>query len=243
MSARETSRKRDLILAAAVTVVGLAVIALLYLPGDGGERTDLSTAHRTDDDQDGVPIGLDLCPNAHGPTNLRGCPGSRSSDFDWDRDGWPDRNDRCPRLNAESASEGSLDGCPAVIQPEHLDALRRAESQVVFESGAREPPPAGKEALQHAAEMLNQLPSRDRIGVLIVGHTDNDPVGGGNDKLSLERAEACKAQLVSFQVSPDRIKTAGDGSRSPLQKHDTPGAKAKNRRVDFNLVDLALWTD
>ncbi|HET7824021.1 MAG TPA: thrombospondin type 3 repeat-containing protein, partial [Anaeromyxobacter sp.] len=57
-----------------------------------------------DDDHDGVPNRIDLCPHEPGPPELDGCPDS-------DGDGIPDREDRCPHEPGPAEN----DGCPVKV--------------------------------------------------------------------------------------------------------------------------------
>ncbi len=69
--------------------------------------------------------------------------------------------------------------------------------------------------------------------VAIHGHTDN--VGGAkyNMKLSLGRAAAVKAYLVSKGIPAARITTKGFGFTKPVADNSTPEGRAKNRRIEF----------
>lgn len=68
----------------------------------------------------------------------------------------------------------------------------------------------------------------------IVGHTDSDGDDNTNLKLSKQRADAVKNALVSiYNISSDRLVTAGKGESEPVGDNSTPDGKAQNRRVEF----------
>lgn len=67
----------------------------------------------------------------------------------------------------------------------------------------------------------------------IDGYTDNDGSDDLNLKLSEQRAEAVKAQLVSMGITDSRLTTKGFGESNPIDSNDTPEGKSNNRRVEF----------
>ncbi len=72
--------------------------------------------------------------------------------------------------------------------------------------------------------------------VVAVGHTDTTGPASYNQRLSVRRAEAVKAYLVSNGVPAGRIFTEGKGEMNPIANNDTRAGRAKNRRVEVELV-------
>jgi OOP family OmpA-OmpF porin len=72
--------------------------------------------------------------------------------------------------------------------------------------------------------------------IIAVGHTDS--VGGDafNQKLSVSRAEAVKAYLTSKGVEKNRVYTEGKGEKQPVADNKTAEGRAKNRRVEIEVV-------
>ena len=72
--------------------------------------------------------------------------------------------------------------------------------------------------------------------IIAVGHTD--AIGGDpyNQKLSVRRAEAVKAYLVTKGIEPNRIYTEGKGKKQPVADNKTAKGRAKNRRVEIEVV-------
>ena len=52
-------------------------------------------------------------------------------------------------------------------------------------------------------------------------------------KLSQDRADEVKKQLVSLGINETRLTTKGYGASKPIQSNTTPEGKAENRRVEF----------
>jgi OOP family OmpA-OmpF porin len=72
--------------------------------------------------------------------------------------------------------------------------------------------------------------------IIAVGHTDSVGSDAYNQKLSLRRAEAVKAYLVSKGIEANRIYTEGKGKKQPVADNKTADGRAKNRRVEIEVV-------
>jgi OmpA-OmpF porin, OOP family len=93
--------------------------------------------------------------------------------------------------------------------------------------------PEGKAKLDDLVEKIKGI----NLEVIIaVGHTDS--VGGEafNQKLSVARAEAVKAYLVSKGIEKNRVYTEGKGKTQPVADNKTAEGRAKNRRVEIEVV-------
>jgi OmpA-OmpF porin, OOP family len=93
--------------------------------------------------------------------------------------------------------------------------------------------PEGKAKLDDLAGKVKGINLEVVIGV---GHTDS--VGGDayNQKLSVKRSEAVKAYLVSKGIEKNRIYTEGKGEKQPVADNKTSEGRAKNRRVEIEVV-------
>ncbi|MGC4101681.1 OmpA family protein [Ferruginibacter sp.] len=65
------------------------------------------------------------------------------------------------------------------------------------------------------------------------GHTDSDGEDAYNLKLSQQRADAVKAQLIKMGIDAARLTSKGYGETKPIGDNKTPEGKANNRRVEF----------
>lgn len=93
--------------------------------------------------------------------------------------------------------------------------------------------PEGK---SHLDEMAAKLKSINLEVVIAVGHTDSVGSDEYNQKLSVRRAEAVKAYLVSKGIEANRVYTEGKGKKQPVADNKTAEGRAKNRRVEIEVV-------
>jgi outer membrane protein OmpA-like peptidoglycan-associated protein len=73
----------------------------------------------------------------------------------------------------------------------------------------------------------------------VQGHTDTSGTADHNHVLSEERADAVRAWLVQHGVNTDRLVSHGFGQENPLVPNVTAANRAKNRRVQFIILDRA----
>ena len=72
--------------------------------------------------------------------------------------------------------------------------------------------------------------------IIAVGHTDSIGSDAYNQRLSVRRAEAVKAFLVSKGIERNRVYTEGKGEKQPVADNRTKEGRAKNRRVEIEVV-------
>lgn len=72
--------------------------------------------------------------------------------------------------------------------------------------------------------------------IIAVGHTDSIGTVQYNQRLSVRRAEAVKAYLVSKGIERNRVYTEGKGESQPVADNRTKEGRAKNRRVEIEVV-------
>jgi len=72
--------------------------------------------------------------------------------------------------------------------------------------------------------------------IIAVGHTDSVGTDAYNDKLSVRRAESIKTYLTSKGVEANRVYTEGKGKKQPVADNKTAEGRAKNRRVEIEVV-------
>ena len=93
--------------------------------------------------------------------------------------------------------------------------------------------PAGKASLD---DLVSKLKDINLEVIIAVGHTDSVGTDAYNQKLSVRRAEAVKAYLQSKGVEANRVYTEGKGEKQPVADNKTAAGRAKNRRVEIEVV-------
>jgi outer membrane protein OmpA-like peptidoglycan-associated protein len=107
----------------------------------------------------------------------------------------------------------------------------------LFDFDKAELKPEGKEQINAYREKTKEQLSRaDKIK--ISGHTDNVGTADYNMKLSQQRAEAVSVYLKSIGVDPAKIEAAGEGLTRPIADNRTKEGRARNRRVEVEVLGL-----
>ena len=84
-------------------------------------------------------------------------------------------------------------------------------------------------------KMLAELRQRGAPDVVVIGHTDRVGNLQFNDRLSLQRAERVRVELVKLGIAEARIQIAGRGERELLVPTDDEVAEPRNRRVEISV--------
>ena len=85
-------------------------------------------------------------------------------------------------------------------------------------------------------DLVQKVKSINLEVIIAVGHTDWIGSDAYNQKLSVRRAEAVKAYLISKGIDKNRIYTEGKGEKQPVADNKTNEGRAKNRRVEIEVV-------
>ena len=93
--------------------------------------------------------------------------------------------------------------------------------------------PEGRDRLD---DVVSKMSGINLEVVIAVGHTDSTGPAEYNQRLSVRRAEAVKAYLVSKGIEANRIYTEGKGEKQPVADNRTRDGRAKNRRVEIEVV-------
>ena len=106
----------------------------------------------------------------------------------------------------------------------------------LFRSGSGKLEPGYVDLFRRIGEALDEVPGK----ILITGHTDNVPVRSlrfpSNWHLSQERALSVM-QVVGARVQAKaRLEAEGRADSEPRAPNDTPANRARNRRVEVNLL-------
>jgi outer membrane protein OmpA-like peptidoglycan-associated protein len=101
---------------------------------------------------------------------------------------------------------------------------------IYFESGKAVVKPESHGVLNEIATMMKEHPE---LRFRIEGHTDSDGDDAFNLKLSKQRAESVKHELVTMGIADSQFETDGFGESKAVDSNATPEGKANNRRVEF----------
>jgi OOP family OmpA-OmpF porin len=93
--------------------------------------------------------------------------------------------------------------------------------------------PEGKAKLD---DLVDKVKGINLEVVIAVGHTDSVGADAYNQGLSVRRSEAVKAYLVSKGIERNRVYTEGKGEKQPVADNKTAEGRAKNRRVEIEVV-------
>ena len=93
--------------------------------------------------------------------------------------------------------------------------------------------PEGKAKLD---DLVGKVQGINLEVIIAVGHTDSVGSDAYNQSLSVRRAESVKAYLVSKGIEKNRVYTEGKGEKQPVADNKTSEGRAKNRRVEIEVV-------
>jgi OOP family OmpA-OmpF porin len=105
---------------------------------------------------------------------------------------------------------------------------------IEFESGQAVIRPSGLQILDEMAAAMLQIGGRR---VEVIGHTDNTGAREANLALSLARAGAVRSYLAGKGILADSIAVAGAGPDQPVADNASAEGRARNRRIEFRVVD------
>ncbi len=143
-------------------------------------------------------------------------------------------NGPCEEAPAVAAAPAAAPAAPApaaAAAPTSEKVTYAADAFFDFDKAVLKP--AGKEKLD---ELVGNLKGLNLEVIIAVGHTDSVGSVAYNQKLSVRRAESVKAYLVSKGVEANRVYTEGKGKSQPVADNKSAAGRAKNRRVEIEVV-------
>jgi OOP family OmpA-OmpF porin len=201
------------------------------IPGEKSDDPEKNGCPRNDRDADGVLDDVDMCPEIPGVRSddpkKNGCPP------DTDGDGFRDDQDACPREKGKDDPDPSKRGCPKLVRVTESEIL--ILEQVQFDTNKASIKPVSGPLLDSVAQVLKEHP--EILKLEVQGHTDNKGSAGLNEKLSDGRAKAVRDALVKRGVEASRLTAVGYGPNKPVDDNNTDAGRAKNRRVQFVVLE------
>jgi OmpA-OmpF porin, OOP family len=132
---------------------------------------------------------------------------------------------------APSAPAAKPAPAPAPQPPAATKVTYAADAFFDFDKAVLKP--EGKAKLD---DLVGKVQGINLEVIIAVGHTDSVGTDTYNQKLSVRRAEAVKAYLVSKGIEKNRVYTEGKGEKQPVADNKTAEGRAKNRRVEIEVV-------
>ena len=86
------------------------------------------------------------------------------------------------------------------------------------------------------ADLVDKTKGVNLEVIIAVGHTDTVGSAAYNQKLSIARADSVKKFLTSKGIETNRVYTEGKGFTQPVADNKTAEGRAKNRRVEVEVV-------
>jgi OOP family OmpA-OmpF porin len=119
-------------------------------------------------------------------------------------------------------------------QPPKTVVLKQSiQTETLFDFDKSVIKPDGRKILD---DLVDKLKDINLEVVIAVGHTDSIGTEAYNMKLGQRRAEAVKAYLISKGIEKNRVYTESKGERQPVADNKTAQGRAKNRRVEIEVV-------
>jgi outer membrane protein OmpA-like peptidoglycan-associated protein len=202
-----------------------------------GAKVD-DTGCPVDSDNDGVPDGIDQCPGTPANTKVdeRGC------STDSDGDGVQDDKDLCP--NTQANVKVDSDGCPIELSEKEIELLdkgRITTREIHFETAKWDILPESRPVIDEIGKILIQWP---RLKIEIGGHADARGSVAYNQDLTEKRAQAVLDYLIQNfpQINKEQYTAVGYGELKPIASNKTIEGMAKNRRVEFKVLNTEELT-
>lgn len=161
--------------------------------------------------------------------------------YDSDLDGIVDTDDQCPDEPETRNLYRDDDGCPDAVPVRVTKDKIVITEKIFFELDKAVIKPESHELVRAIARVIVENPQITKIEV--GGHTDSQGDAKYNLGLSERRAAAVVAFLVGEGVEEERVVAKGYGLTVPLVDEETQEAFAKNRRVEFLILEQEEVTE
>lgn len=107
------------------------------------------------------------------------------------------------------------------------------ENKIVFKRRSVDITEESFSSVQKVADILKEY---EMLKIEIAGHTDSRGRASLNLRISQDRANSVKKELIKLGVKEENLKAVGYGEKFPIAKDDKNGLSEINRRVEINII-------
>ncbi len=112
-------------------------------------------------------------------------------------------------------------------------------SPTLFNSGRADLKPTTKQSIRELTKILKGTKNT----IMVEGHTDNTPINTekyeSNWDLSFDRAYSVLKLLINqLDHTPETLSAVGYGEYRPIDTNKTPEGRARNRRIEINIIRI-----
>lgn len=116
-------------------------------------------------------------------------------------------------------------------------------NDVLFATGSANLKPDGQSLLKELVAALEDVPYQ----IVVIGHTDNVPIGPGlakrypsNWELAGARASSVVRIMAEEGIPPEQLLAISMGETRPLAANDTPEGRKQNRRIEVRIRPVVV---
>lgn len=116
-------------------------------------------------------------------------------------------------------------------------------NDVLFTGGSADLKPEGQSLLKELVGALEEVPYQ----IVVIGHTDNVPIGPGlakrypsNWELAGARASGVVRMMVAEGIPPEQMLAISTGDTRPIAANDTPEGRKRNRRIEVRIRPVVV---
>ena len=126
----------------------------------------------------------------------------------------------------------ALDASARVCQEEFNRLL--GKEKIKFQSNKSFIKTSNNKLLEALSDISLLCPN---VNIEIIGHTDSLGNNDKNKALSLSRAKSVTAKLFGLGIPLERLLAKGMGETKPIASNETKEGRAKNRRIEFKVIE------
>lgn len=124
---------------------------------------------------------------------------------------------------------------PPPVEAPQVEEKKIIAKKIHFEFDKAVIRPISFRILDGIVDLLKENSSIRKVRV--EGHCDSKGTDAYNMRLSQRRANAVRDYLIAHGISGDRLVAVGYGESRPVDTNDTPEGRARNRRVEFTILE------